>query len=191
MRWAKGHNQAWARYSWPLLWSRNVSWRERLDGLLLLGVFVMSPLVLLGWVLALLLFYMGENPFLGALAILSVASYSALGNFAAFFEIAAAGRLDGYRGRIRLLPLNALGFLVSLVSTSRAGMQQITPTRGRKTLHWDKTERFRTTPHISLNPHPENLDSANSDTEGVSANGTEVVQDSGVNETAQRKPISL
>jgi cellulose synthase/poly-beta-1,6-N-acetylglucosamine synthase-like glycosyltransferase len=152
MRWTKGHNQAWASYSWPLLFSRNVSWRERLDGLLLLGVFVMSPIVLLGWILALLLFYMGESPYLGALTVLAVASYSALGNFAAFFEIAAAGRLDGYRGRIRLLPLNALGFLVSLISTSRAGVQQISPTRRRRAFQWDKTERFRSSPHHGIAP---------------------------------------
>ena len=155
MRWAKGHNQAWARYWWPLVWSRNVSWRERLDGLLLLGVFLMSPLVLIGWMLALTLFYMGENPYLGALAVLAVASYSALGNFAAFFEIAAAGRLDGYRRRIRLLPLNSLGFLVSLVSTSRAAIEQVSPSHRRRAFQWDKTERFRTPTHHGIIPAPE------------------------------------
>ena len=198
MRWAKGHNQAWARYSWPLFWNRNVSWRERLDGLLLLGVFVMSPLVLLGWMLALLLFYMGENPYLGALAVLAVASYSALGNFAAFFEIAAAARLDGYQRRIRLLPLNALGFLVSLISTSHAGMQQITPSRRGRTLHWDKTQRFRTVPERSLISHLDTTPILSSDndvagekmTHGIATDPGTIAGDTAVI-TDKREQVSL
>ena len=106
MRWAKGHNQAMVGYSAALLRSRNVSWWERLDGLLLLGVYMMAPVLLLGWLLAIVLFYLGA-PVGGSIAVLGLAAFTTLGNFAAFFDIAAAARLDGSRARIQLLPLTS------------------------------------------------------------------------------------
>lgn len=142
-RWARGHNQSLARYWWPLL-KRPPHIRRRavLDGLLLLGVFAVGPLLLLGWGLAVALYYLGIQLSAGLLAILAVAMYSTLGNFAAFFEVAAGARLDGSTGRIRLLPFLIVGFLVSLVSVSWATVMQAA-TFWRRENHWDKTERFR------------------------------------------------
>jgi cellulose synthase/poly-beta-1,6-N-acetylglucosamine synthase-like glycosyltransferase len=145
-RWARGHNQALARYWWPLL-KRPAHLRRWtvLDGLLLLGVFAVGPLLLLGWVLAVALYYMGVQLSSGVYVILAVAMYSTLGNFAAFFEVAAGARLDGSRGRIRLLPFLILGFLVSIVSVSWATLVQMaTFWRGDDQL-WEKTERYRKT----------------------------------------------
>jgi hypothetical protein len=105
-----------------------------------MGVYAMSPVLLFGWILAVLLFYLGAHPLHGFLAVLSVASYNTLGNFAAFFEIATAARLDGYPRRIRLLPLNLLGFVVSLAATSSAVMKELLPGGD---FVWHKTERFR------------------------------------------------
>ena len=84
MRWAKGHNQAMVGYSAALLSSRNVGWWERFDGLLLLGVYMMAPVLLLGWLLAMVLFYLGA-PVGGGVAVLSLAAFTTLGNFAALF----------------------------------------------------------------------------------------------------------
>jgi len=145
MRWAKGHNQVMVRYATSLPRCGHVSWRERLDGLLLLGVYAMAPVMLLGWLLALLLFYAGA-PIGGGVAVLALAAFTTLGNFAAFFEIAAATRLDGSRLRIRLLPCTLLGFSVSLVSVCRATWQQILEPFQRKELVWHKTERSRSEP---------------------------------------------
>jgi cellulose synthase/poly-beta-1,6-N-acetylglucosamine synthase-like glycosyltransferase len=142
-RWAKGHNQAMARYSLPLLFNPLLSLRERLDGSLLLGIYVTAVLLLVGWTLSLVLFCVEAQPMPGVVPLLAVTSYSSLGNLAAFFEIAAAARLDGYRGRIRLLPLNALGFLVSLVCVSGATLSALTPGKRKQRLVWHKTERFR------------------------------------------------
>lgn len=145
-RWARGHNQALARYWWPLL-KRPAHLRRWtvLDGLLLLGIFAVGPLLLLGWVLAVALYYMGVQLSSGVYVILAVAMYSTLGNFAAFFEVAAGARLDGSRGRIRLLPFLILGFLVSIVSVSWATLVQMaTFWRGDDQL-WEKTERYRKT----------------------------------------------
>src|SRR5437764_11743893 len=147
MRWAKGHNQAMVGYSASLLRSRNVSWWERLDGLLLLGVYMMAPVLLLGWVLAMALFYLGA-PVGGGVAVLGLAAFTTLGNFAAFFEIAAAARLDGSRARIQLLPLTFLGFTVSAICVSRAAWQQFAASIRGQEMVWHKTERSRVAPVV-------------------------------------------
>lgn len=145
MRWAKGHNQAAFRYAPRLLVSRKVSLREKFDGLLLLGVFAMSPILLFGWALAIILFYFEANKWLtGIFALFALMSYSALGNFAAFFEIGAAIYLDGGKDRIRLMPLNYFGFLVSLLSITRATFNQLFfDVLLRRKPKWDKTARYR------------------------------------------------
>jgi cellulose synthase/poly-beta-1,6-N-acetylglucosamine synthase-like glycosyltransferase len=144
-RWSKGHNQAAFRYASQLLLSNKMSAREKLDGLLLLGVFAMSPILLFGWILAIILFYFNAtNWLIGVLALFSLMSYSALGNFAAFFEIGAAVHLDGSRERIRLMPLNYFGFLVSLLSISAASLSQLFfDWLFRRKMVWDKTARYR------------------------------------------------
>lgn len=147
MRWAKGHNQAMGRYTAALLRRENVSFWETVDGLLLLGVYAMAPVLMLGWLLALILFYTGA-PVGGGVAVLGLAAFTTLGNFAAFFEIAAATRLDGSRIRVRLLPLTFLGFTVSVISVSRAAWQQILGRFSRKEMVWDKTERSRVAPAV-------------------------------------------
>jgi len=141
-RWARGHNHVTARYTLPLLKSRRVSLFEKIDGLLLLGVYAMSLLITLGWALAISLFFLGEQMMYGLIAILAVTSYGALGNFAAFFEIAAALRLDGRRQAIRLLSINIFNFLVSLVATTRAMFTPLLPGDEDKKSFWHKTERF-------------------------------------------------
>ncbi len=144
MRWAKGHNQALATYGFHLLFGKHLAtWRERLDGFLLLNVYVMAPVTVVGWLLALAVFYQRTNPLHGVIAVLTITAYAAVGNFAAFFEIAAAARLDSTRERIRLLPLLVLGFMVSIVAVSQALISQMTAPLTGAQFHWDKTERFR------------------------------------------------
>lgn len=146
-RWAKGHNQAMTRYLAGTTKSSQLSFLERIDGTLLLGVYVMGPVLLFGWLLAVVLFYKGAQ-IGGGLTVLALGSFTTLGNFAAFFEIAAAARLDGSRERIRLLPLTLFGFTVSLVSVSQAAWQQLHEALlgGSGQLVWHKTERSRTGP---------------------------------------------
>jgi len=146
MRWAKGHNQAMSSYTMRTMISSALNWQERLDGVLLLGVYLMGPVLIFGWLLAVVLFYTGVE-IGGGLTVLALGAFTTLGNFAAFFEIAAAARLDGSRNRIRLLPLTLFGFTVSLVSVSRAAWQQMHEGFfGKAELVWNKTERSRTAP---------------------------------------------
>ncbi len=152
MRWAKGHNQAMMSYSGELFRPGGLSFLERLDGLLLLWVYAMAPVLLLAWILAIMLFFSGayvEGPTL----VLCAAAFTVLGNFAAFFEIAAAARLDGSRHRIRLLPFTFLGFVVSLITVSRAAYEQVRDAVMGADMVWDKTERARQ-PVPEPVPHP-------------------------------------
>ena len=147
-RWAKGHNQAMVRHSLPLLRNASVPWAIRIDGLLLLGVYFMSPILILGWVLSLLLYFtVSIDVATPALLAIAFMGHSALGNFAAFFEIAAATHLDRSRQRVRLIAFNWLGFIVSAVAIARAVLEQALldrlPGRG---FHWDKTVRYRRAP---------------------------------------------
>jgi cellulose synthase/poly-beta-1,6-N-acetylglucosamine synthase-like glycosyltransferase len=144
MRWAKGHNQAMVTYGLQLLFGQHrATLRERLDGALLLGVYIMAPFTMVGWVLALTVFYQGVAPLHGVLAILGVTAYATVGNMAAFFEIAAAVRLDGNCKRIRLLPFLILGFTVSIFAVSWAAFSQVKDALMGAEFHWDKTERYR------------------------------------------------
>jgi hypothetical protein len=120
-RWTRGHNQALKQYLFKLLrFPRHLGIAQVIDGALLLGVFAVAPILIVGWGFATALFFMGYPVNASLLALFAVATYSTLGNFAAFFEVATAARLDGSRNRIRLLPFLSLGFLVNLLAISRA-----------------------------------------------------------------------
>lgn len=160
MRWAKGHNQASAQYGLALLLNRRTRWIEKLDGILLLGVYVMSPVLVFCWLLGMILWYLGE-PHAGLLYILLVTTYSTIGNFAVFYEITAAAQLDGARERIRLLPFVFLGFLVSLFSVSRVAFANVSVNGNGKNgdVVWDKTERMNSfngyaNGHTKIIPRP-------------------------------------
>lgn len=143
-RWARGHNQALFRYALPLIGKfGKLKPLIVLDGLLLLGVFMVPPILLLGWGATTALFLQGGGVAGGFLIILGIATYSTLGNFAAFFEVATAARLDGSRQRIALLPLLSLGFLVSLLAVSWATLTQIFMALFNRRPRWEKTQRFR------------------------------------------------
>jgi cellulose synthase/poly-beta-1,6-N-acetylglucosamine synthase-like glycosyltransferase len=142
-RWARGHNEVMRRFALTIVRSP-LPLQQRIDGLLLLGVYVLAPLMMLSWLATLFLFYMGRMTALPVAAVLAIASYATMGNFAAFFEIAAALRLDGNRERVRLLPFLGLGFFVSLVTVSLAAIPRFRP-RGSAPMPptWHKTPRCR------------------------------------------------
>jgi len=142
VRWARGHNQAMLRYFVPLLRNQRMPWRTKLDGALLLGVYALSPLLVLAWATALSLWHLGINEG-GTLIVLAVACYLALGNFATFFEVAAATHLDRTPQRARLLPFLAFGFLVTALEVTRGAFVQLAAASPHRRGFWHKTERRR------------------------------------------------
>lgn len=146
-RWARGHNQALREHLVPLLRSRSLSWLQRIDGALLLSIYVMPPLILLGWIIGVALLFMGEAPLHGIIALLAAASYATIGNFAAFFEVAVAARLDRIPSHIRLLPFLLGGFLTTIFATSGS----LIPRRRRgRPVRWHKTVRYRTKRRVKV-----------------------------------------
>jgi len=143
-RWAKGHNQVLLRQAWALLRSPCVTARERLDGLLLLNIFLMQPLLLLGWLLAIGLYYQDAAQTLTLFIPAPVLmAYAALGGFSAFLQLAYASVVDGHRERIRLLPLQLMGFMGSLPTISLALVSCIADKLTGQELVWHKTIRYQ------------------------------------------------
>lgn len=143
-RWAKGHNQVLWRQVRQLIRSPWLSWRERLDGLMLLHIFLLQPLLLLGWAMAVGLYYLNGAEVLtvfipGFLLVV----YAALGGFSAFMQMVYAVLVDGHRQRIRLLPLQMFNFVASLPTISAALGDAVLDRMLRKDLVWHKTARYR------------------------------------------------
>ena len=143
-RWAKGHNQVFGRSWRALLASPYLGLRQKVDGIMLLGVFALPPVLLLGWCLALALYYLNaEALVLVFLPVFALMAYGTLGNFAAFHEMVTAVLLDGHRARLRLLPINVLGFLVSLYAITASCWELLIDRVAKRELVWDKTVRYR------------------------------------------------
>lgn len=144
-RWAKGHNQVMFKYLTPLLLNRELTYLQLIDGILLLGIYLISPLLLAGWVFFLLSYLLnivpGSSTIFGFLIIVSI---TGLGNATFFYEITTALYLDSLRNirsnRIRLVPLMFLNCLVSMVTISRSFLEQITIDIFRKSIVWQRTE---------------------------------------------------
>ena len=147
-RWAKGHNQVMTSFGRDMLTRKGLTWMERIDGIALLGVFLMSPILLLGWFLALVLtitgYGIGAGVNIALLMLVITTGFACVGNFAAFFEVAAAVHLDGHQRRLRLLPLLLTGFVVSMIAVSKASIDGLFLDKLlRRQFKWDKTVRYR------------------------------------------------
>jgi hypothetical protein len=108
-----------------------------------LNIFLMQPLLLLGWVIAVGLYYMNAAEALtlfipGALLVV----YSALGGFSAFLQMVYALLLDGQGRRIRLLPWQLLSFVVCMPVVSSALWASVSERFTKKELVWNKTTRY-------------------------------------------------
>ncbi len=141
-RWSQGHNQALFRHLLPLLRSPYATRRERFDGALLLGIYAMAPLLLLGWLVLYVLWLCGDNGS-GLLLMLAVVSYGTFGNAAAFYEIAAALRLDGERDKVKGVPLILIGFFVSTYAATAGFFMALGDVVRPGRVHWHKTPRYR------------------------------------------------
>lgn len=143
-RWAKGHNQVMMRYSWQFATSPFLTFWQRVDGLLLLFVFLIPLLMLVGWCFAIGLYFLHARSLVSQLIpLFALMAYGTLGNFAAFFEIVVAVLIDGNRRRLRLIPFNLLGFFVSMFAISNAIWSLLLDWALKRDMVWDKTIRYR------------------------------------------------
>ena len=140
-RWAKGHMQCAFKHLWPLIRSRNLRLREKIDGFLLLNVYFVPILVVLAWILGTALFFVQPSQWMTFFwASLSLSVYSAVGNFAPFFEVATGAYLDQRVRVYWLMPLLLLSFLYNVLICSKALLDLcVSRAVGNKRPTWRKT----------------------------------------------------
>ncbi len=142
-RWARGHNQVMFRELLPLLFSREMTIREKIDGALLLLVYAVPVILLFGHITSYLLFFMGAmDIFSGWWVLLFIGTYCSFGNFAPFYEIGVALMLDGMRGEVFLLPLLLFNFYFYMWAITQGFFDAVWDMLTKRKVTWAKTVRF-------------------------------------------------
>jgi hypothetical protein len=127
-----------------LLRSRKITFSQKLDGFMLLTIYMMPVILILGIVDSLLLFFLGRMDIMtGWWIILFVGAYNTFGNFAPFFQIGTAVVLDGSKDRAKLLPYLSLNFYFYMWYISKGFVEAIVDIITRRNAEWKKTERYR------------------------------------------------
>lgn len=142
-RWSRGHNQVMFRYLLKTILSPNMRFREKLDGILLLFVYMVPFLLALGHLDSLALFLVGEmNILSGWWVLLFIGAYNSFGNFAPFFEVGVALMVDGIRNEVKLLPLLMFNFYYYMWYISLGFLDAVADLFTRRKVKWAKTKRF-------------------------------------------------
>jgi cellulose synthase/poly-beta-1,6-N-acetylglucosamine synthase-like glycosyltransferase len=141
-RWSRGHNRALFRNMWPLIASKRSSGIQKLDGMLLLGIYMIPIILLSGLAANTALFLMGAIPiWAGLILSLFVVAYNAFGNFAPIYEVGAGELLDGSVQRIYLLPFLFALFLFNSWAVTTGIVDAIGDAVKKRYANWDKTKR--------------------------------------------------
>jgi len=83
----------------------------------------MPALLAIAWATAITLYLLNgvNSTALGLLvSLFALFGFSTFGNFGVFFEIVVAARLDGRATRLRLVPVNVVGFCVTIAAVVSA-----------------------------------------------------------------------
>ncbi|MGB9832318.1 MAG: glycosyltransferase [Caldisericum exile] len=142
-RWSCGHNQVMFLYVPKIIFSNKLTIKEKVDGLLLLGVYFLPLLLLIGIVNSFILFFSGAYFQFILQSVASVSIFQSFGNFAPFFEIAVGTYLDGVTNRVKLLPILGINFLFEMWFSSLGFLDALKYIISKREIHWQKTERFR------------------------------------------------
>jgi cellulose synthase/poly-beta-1,6-N-acetylglucosamine synthase-like glycosyltransferase len=140
-RWAKGHMQCAFRHLWPVIRSKKLSLREKVDGFLLLNVYFVPILAALAWILGAALFLLQPMAWTNFLWMaVPISFYSSVGNFAPFFEVGIGAYLDGRNRICWLIPLLLLTFLLNVLICTKAFFDLcFSKITGKKRHTWQKT----------------------------------------------------
>ncbi len=145
-RWAGGHQQVLINQWLKVLRCEPMGFAERFDTFLLLAIYMLSPVILIGWSSGAFLFYTGDGLLINSLmgVVLSIA-YAGFGNFAIMTEITVGAYLDRSRNDLILLPFMLFVFIINSVEITRTVIiQSWKAWRGQST-GWNKTTRYRKT----------------------------------------------
>ena len=143
-RWSRGHNGVMLHQFFTLLKSPYLNKIQKFEGALLLMVYFVPFLLLVSLPLSLTLCLI-EAPELFSFAYFSLIlmAYYGFGNFAPFFQSAAALILDRDYKKTSLLALSLTSFTFSVYYSAKGFVQAFFDFFSKKIPTWTKTERFR------------------------------------------------
>lgn len=144
-RWSCGHNQCLFRYLWPVLTTRHQSVERRLDAAFVLLFFLFPPLSLINLAAAIIYPTLFTYPPFNFAIVGALAFVVGFGNFAPYFQIAAAVTRDRQPGAAAMLPLLYLSSAVSMLAASQGLLFALRGLISGRQLGWDKTVRYRET----------------------------------------------
>lgn len=144
-RWATGHTDCLHRLRKAVLGSAVLSWVEKIDAMFVLGCYLTGPILVLGWLASLVLFFSPAAHNVPALMIaLAFVGFQMFGNQATFYELGAAALLDGAARRVLLMPFNLFNFFASTGAICRALLRYYGgKISGAGRPRWQKTKRYR------------------------------------------------
>ena len=140
-RWAKGHMQCAFKYVLPLLKSRKVPFRQKVDGFLLLNIYFLPVLVMSSWVLLLAVWMFKLSTWIPfEVAFVSGVFFVLHGNPAPFVEVIAGALCDKRRKLVLFAPLLVWSYFVNMVICCVAFLDLVVSRiAGRNPNHWHKT----------------------------------------------------
>ncbi len=144
-RWAIGHTECLHEFWKAWLRGKLISIPEKADGLFVLACYWTAPILMLGWIASLVLFFTPQAHTTVAFVIaLSFVGYQLFGNQATFLELGSAALLDCNRQRVMLLPLSLFNFFASTGAICLALLNFYVGGFFRSGPHyWHKTRRYR------------------------------------------------
>lgn len=143
-RWSRGHTQVMLKSFVPLLKTKHLNGKEKMDGVMLLLIYLIPLIMIIGIPVSLMLFFLGQMNLIDFILIfILVAAYNSFGNFAPFYQIGTANFLDGATDRIKMLPLFFFCFLFNVLYISKGAWAGILDIILKRNPEWQKTARFR------------------------------------------------
>ena len=141
-RWAYGHSQCAIKHLVPMLRTRNLNIKQKVDGLLMMAVYLVPILTVLSWVVSAAIVLTG-SPFIFELMIPlgAVFLFSTVGNSAPFFEVICGMRLEGRKMYPKDLLLLTTGMLFNIAVAVEAFSRLLKDMLLGKRLVWVVTER--------------------------------------------------
>jgi len=140
LRWAIGHMQCALKHLIPVIKSRKLSLKQKIDAIFLLNVYFVPILMAIAWIIGGILVFNGPSIFDIALwSPIPFLTYASVGNFAPFFEIGMGMYADRRAKACKILPLLFPMFLYNVVICTFALIKLcVCKLLGRK-IGWDKT----------------------------------------------------
>ncbi len=144
-RWATGHTECLHAFWKDWLRCEFISPAEKIDGLFVLACYWTAPILVMGWLASLLLFFSPQaHRSIAFMVALPLVGYQLFGNQATFLELGAAALLDGNRRRVMLLPLSLFNFFASTGAICQALFSYyVGGFFGSGPHYWHKTKRYR------------------------------------------------